>query len=55
MTSITWIGLLAGTFRANLLAENKIKEAIIRKEDLSQCENIYVINSVRKWRDAFLL
>ena len=48
-------GLLAGTFRSHLLAENKIKEAIIRKEYLSQCENIYVINSVRKWRDAFLL
>ena len=48
-------GLLAGTFRAHLLAEHKIKEAVIRKEDLLQCRNIYVINSVRKWRDAFLL
>ena len=48
-------GLLAGTFRAHLLGENKIKEAVIRKEYLSQCENIYVINSVRKWRDASLL
>lgn len=47
-------GLLAGTFRAYLLAENKIKEAVIRKKDLLECDHIYVINSVRKWRDAFL-
>ena len=48
-------GLLAGTFRSYLLSENKIKEAVIRKQDLSQCENIYVINSVRKWRNALLI
>jgi len=45
-------GLLAGTFRAHLLAEKKITEAIISKKDLLQCENIYVINSVRKWQNA---
>ena len=47
-------GLLAGSFRAHLLAKNQIKEALITKKDLLQCENIYLINSVRKWRDAFL-
>ena len=47
-------GLLAGTFRAHLLAENRIKEAVIRKKDLLQCENIYVVNSVRKWCNALL-
>ncbi len=47
-------GLLAGSFRSYLLAENKIKEAVITKEDLLQCDNIYLINSVRKWRNAFL-
>ncbi|MEM9273157.1 MAG: aminodeoxychorismate synthase component I [Cyanobacteria bacterium P01_F01_bin.143] len=45
-------GLLAGTFRAYLLAEKKITEAIISKQDLLQCDNIYVINSVRKWQNA---
>ena len=48
-------GLLAGSFRAHLLANNKIKEAVIKKEDLRQCEHIYVINSVRKFRDALLV
>ncbi|MGK7899469.1 MAG: aminodeoxychorismate synthase component I [Xenococcus sp. (in: cyanobacteria)] len=48
-------GLLAGTFRAYLLARNKIKEAVISKKDLLQCDNIYVINSVRKWRNALLV
>ncbi len=48
-------GILAGTFRAHLLAHNKIKEAVIKKEDLQKCENIYVINSVRKWREASIL
>ncbi|ELS04832.1 aminodeoxychorismate synthase, component I [Xenococcus sp. PCC 7305] len=47
-------GLLAGTFRAHLLADKKITEAVIRKQDLLQCENIYVINSVRKWQTVNL-
>ena len=48
-------GLLPGTFRAHLLAENKVKAAVIRKQDLPQCEKIYVVNSVRKWRSALLI
>ena len=48
-------GLLAGTFRAHLLVEKKITEAIISKQDLRQCENIYVINSVRKWQNTVFL
>ena len=47
-------GLLAGTFRSHLLANNKIEEVVIKKDDLLQCDNIYVINSVRKWRNALL-
>lgn len=42
-------GLLAGTFRKHLLEEGKIKEAIIQKEDVLRAENIWLINSVRKW------
>ena len=42
-------GLLAGTFREYLLSVGKIKERIIKIEDLSGADNIYLINSVRKW------
>lgn len=43
-------GLLAGTFRAYLLDSKQITETVIKLEDLSQCEAIYLINSVRKWQ-----
>ena len=42
-------GLLAGTFRAALLASGEIQEKIITKSDLIQAESIKLINSVRKW------
>jgi para-aminobenzoate synthetase/4-amino-4-deoxychorismate lyase len=42
-------GLLAGTMRAELLAEGKIRERVIMKKDLSKCTRIWLINSVRKW------
>ena len=45
-------GLLAGTFRAALLEQKKITEAVITLSDLPQCEAIYLINSVRKWQVA---
>ena len=45
-------GLLAGTFRAYLLEQKEITEAVIKLEDLPQCEAIYLINSVRKWQKA---
>jgi para-aminobenzoate synthetase/4-amino-4-deoxychorismate lyase len=45
-------GLLAGTFRAYLLDSKQIEEAVIKLKDLSQCEAIYLINSVRKWQKA---
>jgi para-aminobenzoate synthetase / 4-amino-4-deoxychorismate lyase len=48
-------GLLAGTFRAHLLARKKIHEGIITKDDLKSAEKIYVINSVRKWRKAVII
>ena len=47
-------GLLAGTFRAALLEKKQIQEAVIKLEDLAQCEAIYLINSVRKWQTAKL-
>ncbi len=42
-------GLLAGTMRAELLAEGKIREKVIMKKELSKCTRIWLINSVRKW------
>jgi para-aminobenzoate synthetase/4-amino-4-deoxychorismate lyase len=48
-------GLLAGTFRDRLLAEGAIQEKVINVADLGRCRCIYLINSVRKWRQARLL
>jgi len=48
-------GLLAGTFRAELLAEGKIAERALYPADLSQAEAIFLINSVRGWMRAKLL
>ena len=47
-------GLLRGTFRAYLLDTGKIEEMIISKRDLQNCDELFVINSVRKWRKAIL-
>lgn len=48
-------GLLAGTFRADLLAQGKIREEIITVEQLQYINRIYIINSVQKWREAVLI
>jgi para-aminobenzoate synthetase/4-amino-4-deoxychorismate lyase len=48
-------GLLAGTYRDTLLAEGKIAEKVISLEDLGRADAIFVINSVRKWREAEIL
>ena len=48
-------GLLAGTFRANLLEKCKIGEEIITLEMLKYSHRIYIINSVQKWRQAVLI
>lgn len=47
-------GLLGGTFRAWLLEQGQIAERIIYLDDLRRCEKIYLINSIRKWREAVL-
>ena len=48
-------GLLAGTFRGELLAQGQIRERVLTKEDLQQSQHLWLINSVRKWREAFLV
>ena len=42
-------GLLPGTFRAQMLAEGKIREQSITLEDLCHTETLFMMNSVRGW------
>jgi para-aminobenzoate synthetase/4-amino-4-deoxychorismate lyase len=42
-------GLLAGVFRNRLLAEGVIKERVITIEEFKAANEIFLINSVRKW------
>jgi para-aminobenzoate synthetase/4-amino-4-deoxychorismate lyase len=48
-------GLLAGTFRDELLAQGQIQERIIHRDELRTADSIYLINSVRKWMQAVLI
>jgi para-aminobenzoate synthetase/4-amino-4-deoxychorismate lyase len=48
-------GLLPGTFRAQLLESDEIVEGVILRSDLEEAEEIYLINSVRKWRRVRLV
>lgn len=45
-------GLLAGTFREELLALGVIRERVIFKEELKRAEQLFLINSVRRWKLA---
>ena len=48
-------GLLPGTYRAELLEQGNIREAILHVSELSPSDKIHLINSVRKWREAILI
>ena len=45
-------GLLAGTFRAHLLEIGKVKERVIRVEELKDCTKVFLVNSVKRWREV---
>ena len=47
-------GLLAGTFRAELLARGEIQEGIVTIDELLTAPRIWLINSVREWRAAII-
>jgi para-aminobenzoate synthetase/4-amino-4-deoxychorismate lyase len=47
-------GLLAGTFRAELLARGEIVERAVTVDDLRRADRIWLINSVQEWQDARL-
>lgn len=42
-------GLLAGTFRAELIASGEVKERALSKQDTAKFEAVFLINSLRKW------
>jgi para-aminobenzoate synthetase/4-amino-4-deoxychorismate lyase len=48
-------GLLAGTYRAFLLDNGRIRERVLTLSDLGRCSNIYLINSVREFQEARLI
>jgi len=45
-------GLLAGTFREELLERGEIVEGRVRLEDLKAASRVWIINSVREWWPA---
>ena len=47
-------GLLPGTFRALLLDQGIVREKVVTIKGLKRSKRIYLVNSVRKWRDAIL-
>jgi len=47
-------GLLAGTYRAELLKQGTIQEKIIKTDELADYTKIFIINSAVGWREAIL-
>ena len=45
-------GLLAGTFRAELIERGEIRERVIRVDELAHVETLFLINSVQGWREV---
>lgn len=43
-------GLLAGTFRAEMIDTGKLKEEVVSIDQLQACDEVYMINSVRGWK-----
>lgn len=48
-------GLLAGTFRAELLENGIICEQVVTPAEAERASAVWLINSVRKWRRALLI
>lgn len=47
-------GLLPGTLRGVLLRGGRIREQVVAKTDLPRCTRLWLVNSVRGWREAAL-
>ena len=48
-------GLLPGTFRAQLLEDRVVQEAVITIDQIREATGLWLVNSVREWRPAQLL
>jgi para-aminobenzoate synthetase/4-amino-4-deoxychorismate lyase len=48
-------GCLPGVYRKVLLEDGKLAERPIHLSDLNHCEGIALVNSVRFWRQAFIV
>ena len=48
-------GVVPGTFRAELLNTEKIKETTLYLEDVLFCGRAWIIDSIYRWRDALLV
>jgi para-aminobenzoate synthetase / 4-amino-4-deoxychorismate lyase len=48
-------GLLAGTFRAELLAQGRIRERVITVPEMRAATRVFLVNSVRQWMPAALI
>ncbi|HJO22993.1 MAG: aminotransferase class IV [Myxococcota bacterium] len=48
-------GLLAGTFRSHLLERGEIIERVLPLDALEETAGLFLINSVRRWREGHLV
>lgn len=48
-------GLLPGTFRAHLLKRHEIQEAVLAVDEIHRADEVFFINSVRRWRRGVAL
>jgi para-aminobenzoate synthetase/4-amino-4-deoxychorismate lyase len=48
-------GLLAGTYRAELIARGAVREAVVTVEQLRSAQRWWLVNSVQERREAVLL
>lgn len=55
MTPPVECGLLAGTFRAQLIESGEVREAVVTLGALRRARRVWLVNSVYKWRPAVLV
>ncbi|PLX95305.1 MAG: aminodeoxychorismate synthase, component I [Desulfuromonas sp.] len=55
LTPALGCGLLPGTLRRQQLERGTLREAVLKPEDLYRARKVWLINSVRGWREAVLL
>lgn len=48
-------GLLPGVFRSWLLEEGQVRERVVKVSEAGKCDRIFLVNSIRKWREAVLI